>query len=50
MSQANVHASSLQIKEMLEYLLVYIWNGIDVIKKLHLCYSRCTPEEYQEIL
>jgi hypothetical protein len=31
---------------MLEHLLVFSWNGIDVfflIKKLHLCHSRRTP-------
>jgi len=27
----------MKLREMLEHLLVFSWNGIDVIKKLHLC-------------
>jgi hypothetical protein len=35
---------------MLEHLLVISWNDIDVIFLLHLCHSRRSPGEYQEIL
>jgi hypothetical protein len=31
-------------------LLVFFCNGIDVIKKLHLCHSNRTPEEHKEML